>query len=457
MYGGDDINAVVWDMGSLFTRGGFAGEDIPKASFHTAVGVERSDVRRHDSTAHTAAVSSAVILNDDADAIAEANTTMHNTTTPLPTPYHPCETSSRKYYTGRSQLSPRPHMDVISPLSEGSQVSDWGAVEQLLDYTFHHHLATNLAEHPFFYCEPSQTSSQQRERWCELLFERFHTPAFFSGRQPVLASFAAGRATSLVLEMGADLTTVTPVNEGYVLQRGIKRTKIAGNLLDEVTERLLPELQQHQLLPTYAQQPAQQSQHLTESYLRFMRHETLRDLKESICKVTEQPFDLTSTIKLPSQPYTLPDGKTIEVGNERFLIGELLFRPDCLPSALPASSKHSPTLDPHFTFNGLHKMITASIDSTDADLRRTLYENIVLAGGSTLIPGLPARLQRELTNNIGPLYRVKFLTGNTIADRRYADWLGGSILASLGSFHQMWISKQEFEEHGARIIHKKCP
>jgi actin-related protein len=262
-------------------------------------------------------------------------------------------------------------------------------------------------------------------------------------------------------------------------------------MLEEWLTKLIPDIEQHNLLPLWAidtttQQPiaatsstssrssrrkqatANNDTHpvatdtstgmkLTDSFTIFATHETLRDIKESVCKVTEHAFDPQSAIKLPSQQYTLPDGHILDIGNERFLVGELLFRPDAVPNLFPPNERIFPDIDPHYTYHGLHKMISASIDSTDADLRRTMYENIVLSGGSTLLPGLAARLQREITNNIGPLYRVKFLTGNAISDRRYTDWLGGSILASLGSFHQMWISQAEYQEYGKSIIHRKCP
>jgi actin-related protein len=42
-------------------------------------------------------------------------------------------------------------------------------------------------------------------------------------------------------------------------------------------------------------------------------------------------------------------------------------------------------------------------------------------------------------------------------DRMFHPWVGGSILASLGSFQQMWISREEFDEMGKAVVDKKCP
>ena len=41
-------------------------------------------------------------------------------------------------------------------------------------------------------------------------------------------------------------------------------------------------------------------------------------------------------------------------------------------------------------------------------------------------------------------------------ERKYSVWIGGSILASLSTFQQMWISKQEYDEAGPSIVHRKC-
>ena len=104
---------------------------------------------------------------------------------------------------------------------------------------------------------------------------------------------------------------------------------------------------------------------------------------------------------------------------------------------------------------GIHNVIRSCIGTCDSDNRKELYTNILLTGGSSIMSGLPDRLHREL----GYVLPQKFKLVSVAAkdERRYGAWVGGSILASLGSFHQMWISKQEYEEHGSAIVHRKCP
>ena len=80
-----------------------------------------------------------------------------------------------------------------------------------------------------------------------------------------------------------------------------------------------------------------------------------------------------------------------------------------------------------------------------------MYSNIVLCGGNSMIPGIPERMHREVEDQCGNRYR-------TIADphRINAAWIGGSILGSLSMFQEIWISKQEYDECGPNIVHRKC-
>lgn len=96
-----------------------------------------------------------------------------------------------------------------------------------------------------------------------------------------------------------------------------------------------------------------------------------------------------------------------------------------------------------------------AVNSVDVDSRATLWANVVCVGGSALLPGFTDRLSYELSIK-APGQKIKLhAPGNTI-ERKYSSWIGGSILASLGTFHQLWISKEEWEEHGNAIVHARC-
>jgi len=100
-------------------------------------------------------------------------------------------------------------------------------------------------------------------------------------------------------------------------------------------------------------------------------------------------------------------------------------------------------------------MVNAALNAVDVDIRPTLLNQIVLTGGGSLVEKLAERIQNELTTMF-PNPRVRVSTSSSPVERKYGAWIGGSVLASLGTFHQMWISKKEYEEHGASIIEKRC-
>jgi len=136
--------------------------------------------------------------------------------------------------------------------------------------------------------------------------------------------------------------------------------------------------------------------------------------------------------------YELPDGQVITIGNERFRVVESLFQPSRLG----------------YCCRGIHELVYETIMKCDVDIRSTLYGNIVLSGGSSCFPGIADRLQKELVSLVGTAsMKVKIIAP---PERKYSVWIGGSILASLSTFQQMWISKEEYDESGPSIVHRKC-
>lgn len=84
-----------------------------------------------------------------------------------------------------------------------------------------------------------------------------------------------------------------------------------------------------------------------------------------------------------------------------------------------------------------------------------LLATIVVTGGSSRVAYFTERLNHELVAAF-PGTRIRIQAPGNVAERRFGSWIGGSILASLGTFYQMWISKREFEEHGSGIVEKQC-
>lgn len=166
----------------------------------------------------------------------------------------------------------------------------------------------------------------------------------------------------------------------------------------------------------------------------------MKDIKEKLCYVATDFERAKTEMKnkgVGECKYELPDGNTVSVTTERFQAPEVLFNPRLIDRDIP----------------GLHDTTFNCISKCDNDIRKSLYENVVLSGGSTMFEGIATRMTRELEARVPGSISV-----NVIAppERRFSVWIGGSILSSLSTFQQMWISKPEFDEVGARIVHRKC-
>uniref|UniRef100_A0A7S1ENS4 Uncharacterized protein n=1 Tax=Ostreococcus mediterraneus TaxID=1486918 RepID=A0A7S1ENS4_9CHLO len=151
--------------------------------------------------------------------------------------------------------------------------------------------------------------------------------------------------------------------------------------------------------------------------------------------------------------YELPDGNTVEVGVERFQIPELLFQPELLKEM----NITVPGIDGDTKLKSIQELVLECINNSDVDVRKDLWGNLALSGGSSMFTSMRERVEGALFDHAPQNVRTKVIASMNSVERRFATWIGGSILASLGSFQQLWMSKQEYEEHGASLIGKKCP
>lgn len=242
-------------------------------------------------------------------------------------------------------------------------IKRWDDMQHVWDYTFAEKLQIDPTGRKILLTEPPMNPLSNREKMCEVMFERYQFGGVYVAIQAVLALYAQGLSSGVVVDSGDGVTHIVPVYESVVLNHLTRRLNVAGR---DVTRQLINLLTRR----GYALN-------------RTADFETARGIKEKLCYVS---YDLELDHKLAEETtvlvenYTLPDGRTIRVGSERFEAPECMFQPHLVDVESP----------------GIAEMLFNTIQSADVDVRSSLYKAVVLSGGSSMYPGLPSRLEKEL-------------------------------------------------------------
>ncbi|RKO97099.1 hypothetical protein CXG81DRAFT_13063 [Caulochytrium protostelioides] len=382
-------DVVVCDNGTGFVKCGFAGTNFPVATFPALVG--RPILRAEEKIGNVTLKD--LMVGDEAAAV-------------------------------------RSSLQVSYPLENGI-VRNWEDMTHLWNYTFYEKLGLkDCKDHKILLTEPAMNPKKNREKMCEVMFEQYGFSGVWIAIQAVLTLYAQGLQTGVVVDSGDGVTHIVPVYDGYALPHLTRRLDVAGR---DITRYLIKLL----LLRGYA-------------FNRSADFETVRQLKEKLCYVgydleLEQKLANETTVLVES--YTLPDGRVIKVGSERFEAPEALFQPHLADVESP----------------GVAELLFNTIQAGDIDIRAELYKHIVLSGGSSMYPGLPSRLEKEVKQ----LYLTRVLKGDRerlakfkirVEDsprRKHMVFLGGAVLGDImRNKQEFWISKQEWEERGIASLDK---
>ena len=320
------------------------------------------------------------------------------------------------FFIGADAVAKRGVLKLNYPIERGV-VDNWDDMEKIWGHVFTNELRVDPVEHNVMLTEAPMNPKENREKMAQIMFETFNVPGLYIAIQAVLSLYSAGKFTGIVADSGDGVTHFVPIFDGYSLPHAVIRLDLAGRDLTEFMMKLL-----------------------TETGTRFSttaEKEIVKAIKEKSCYValdfeeelnSVEPFD-----------YELPDGTHIVVKDQRIRCPEALFKPAMI-------GKEG---------NGIGQTCYDSIQKCDIDVRKDLYNCVVLSGGSSMYTGLPERLSKEI-KALAPESMKEEVKVIASPERKFAVWIGGSILSSISTFESMWITKTEYEESGATIVHRKC-
>jgi actin len=301
------------------------------------------------------------------------------------------------------------------PIEHGI-VKNWDEMERIWHHTFYNELRVDPEERPVLLTDASLNPRANREKMIQLQFETFNVPAFYVQIAAVLSLYSSGRTTGIVFDSGDGVSCAVPIYEGCSMPHAIMRWNLAGRDLTVWLQKIVNERGY--------------------TFTTSAEREIIRDIKEKVTYVAldfEAELQKAATTTHCNVSYTLPDGNEIVIANERFRCPELLFKP---------------------SFNGLEcdgidQTLFDSIMKCDPDVRKDLYANIILSGGTTMLNGFPERVEKEITRFAPATMKIKVVAP---PERKYAAWIGGSILASQATFLQTVIAHEEYNDAGPGIV-----
>ena len=332
-----------------------------------------------------------------------------------------CLNNNNREYFGKEAYKIKSICKLQSPIENDFEFN-WDLIEKIWDHCIIQS-GVDPVEYKFMISEPPMNSKINREKIAQIMFETFNVPGLYIVNQAVLSLINAGKFTGIAIDSGECYTHFVPIFECFSLPHATIQLDLANKNITEYMFKLL--LEEKIYFPFYNTTP---SPSLSDK-------EIAKSIIKKACYVALDYEEEKKFVK--SFEYELPDGSFIEINKQRITCPEILFNPKMIGKERL----------------GFGRICYDSIQKCDIDIRKDLYNSIVISGGYFLFNGLSKRLEKEI-KNLAPKSMKKEV--KVFPDDEFAIWKGGSILSSLSTFEPMWITKTEYEEEGFIIVHRKC-
>lgn len=405
--------AVVMDNGTGLTKLGYAGNDSPSFVFPTAISTASASGKSAKSSGKSSFLASKRGLED------------------------------LDFYIGDEALAAAngPNYSLSYPVRHG-QIEDWDHMERFWENSIFKYLRCEPEDHYFLLTEPPLNPPENRESTAEIMFESFNCAGLYIAVQAVLALAASWTSskvqdrslTGTVIDSGDGVTHVIPVAEGYVIGGAIKNIPLAGRDITLFIQQLLRDRGEPDTSLQTAEKIKQQFCYVCP------------DMVKEFAKFDQYPQEKFAQYIVE---YTDKNRRNVvDVGYERFLAPEMFFNPEICSSDY---------LTP------LPTVVDQVIQASPIDVRKKLYKNIVLSGGSTMFKDFGRRLQRDLKGMVNERIELSERTSHVKSTgvdvqvishkrQRNAVWFGGSLLAQTAEFKSYCYTKADYDEHGPSIV-----
>ena len=320
------------------------------------------------------------------------------------------------FFVGADAEAKRGVLKINYPIENGI-VNNWDDMEKIWGHVFTNELRVSPEEHNVMITEPMLNPKENREKMAQIIFETFNVPGFYIMKQPVSSIYSAGKFSGLVVDSGECITQIAPIFDGFNLTHANIKLEIGGRDLTKNFMKLLEE-----------------------TGCRFSiiaEKEIVKAIKEKSCYVA---LDFEEELKYVEPfVYELPDGTHVIIKDQRIRSPEALFKPQMIGKD---------TI-------GISQACYDSIQKCDIDIKKDLYNCIILSGGNTMFNGLPERFAKDIKVLVPKSIKeeVKIIAS---IERKLSIWNGCSIISNISTFESSWITKTQYEESGSTIVHRKC-